>query len=145
MNKILKKFTISLFILFLLCLTTWASDKELAHDKIRQIQELEKRFPIKPHHKKLLFNCEACHEDQGADPLKYKNIGDKGCLSCHKSKEYLADRLKFMDLLKANPHNSIHDGPNLYCDECHMEHKKSINMCSECHENEVPLWMGETP
>ena len=24
-----------------------------------------------------------------------------------------------MDTLKANPHNSVYDGPTLYCGECH--------------------------
>lgn len=42
-----------------------------------------------------------------------------------------------MDALHVNPHNSIHDGPKLYCDECHFEHKKSENMCLSCHSNDV--------
>ncbi|CAD7289232.1 cytochrome c3 family protein [Campylobacter suis] len=107
--------------------------------------ELRQKHKIKPHHEHLAFDCIDCHEGQGDDPSKFKAIGDKGCLSCHKSKAFMAQRLKFMDTLKANPHNSVHDGPTLYCDECHFEHKQSTNMCTECHEHEVPQWMGVTP
>ncbi|RXJ69801.1 cytochrome C [Halarcobacter ebronensis] len=109
--------------------------------------EVKKKFPIKSHHAELSFNCVHCHEGQGDDPEKFKTPGDEGCLSCHKDKQYLANRLKFMDPLKFSPHNSIHDGPTLYCDECHNEHKPSINMCSECHEHEIndKLWMKATP
>lgn len=114
--------------------------------KIAVSDELRAKYKIKPHHEHLSFDCVDCHQNQGDDPSKFKAIGDAGCLSCHKSKKLLADRLKFMDTLKANPHNSVHDGPTLYCDECHNEHKPSTNMCSECHEHEVPQWMnGVTP
>ena len=107
--------------------------------------ELKEKFPIKPHHAKLSFKCTDCHENQGDNPENFKLIGDEGCLSCHKSKVYLAERLKFMDALHVNPHNSIHDGPKLYCDECHFEHKKSDNMCLSCHSNDVKIWMRPTP
>ena len=107
--------------------------------------EMKEKFPIKPHHAKLSFKCTDCHEGQGDDPENFKAIEDKGCLSCHKTKQYLADRLKFMDALHTNPHNSIHDGPKLYCDECHFEHKKSDNMCLSCHSNDVKIWMKATP
>lgn len=107
--------------------------------------ELKEKFPMKPHHEKLSFKCTDCHEGQGDEPENFKAIDDKGCLSCHKTKQYLADRLKFMDNLHVNPHNSIHDGPKLYCDECHFEHKPSENMCLSCHSNDVKLWMRKTP
>ncbi|BCX78729.1 cytochrome c3 family protein [Campylobacter sp. 19-13652] len=107
--------------------------------------ELSVKYPLKPHHEHLALGCADCHENQGDEPSKFKAIGDKGCLSCHKSKKLLAKRLEFMDVLKANPHNSVHDGPTLYCDECHNEHKESTNMCLECHEHEVKEWMGVTP
>lgn len=107
--------------------------------------ELREKHQLKPHHAKLKFTCIDCHAGQGDDPSKFKAIGDKGCISCHGDKKKIAKRLEYMDLLKANPHNSVHDGPTLYCDECHNEHKKSTNMCVECHEHEVPQWMGVTP
>lgn len=107
--------------------------------------ELRKEFPMKPHHENLSFDCIHCHEGQGDNPKEYETPGDEGCLSCHKDKESLATRLKFMDELKVNPHNSIHDGPNLFCDECHNEHRPSENMCMECHQHEIEIWMKETP
>lgn len=113
--------------------------------KLNITADLREKYPIKSHHERLSFDCIHCHDNQGNDPAKFKNPGDKGCLSCHESKEHMARRTAFMDLLDANPHNSIHDGPTLYCDECHMEHKKSFNMCDECHELEVKKWMRVTP
>lgn len=107
--------------------------------------ELKEKFPLKPHHAKLSFRCTDCHEGQGDNPEDYKEIGDKGCLACHKSKEYVAKRLKFMDAIHTNPHNSVHDGTRLSCDECHFEHKKSDNMCASCHSNDVKIWMKATP
>jgi Zn finger protein HypA/HybF involved in hydrogenase expression len=107
--------------------------------------ELQEKFPLKNHHAKLSLKCADCHEGQGDEPENFQMIGDEGCLSCHKSKQYLADRLKFMDVLHVNPHNSIHDGQRLYCDECHFEHQKSENMCLSCHSNDVKIWMKDTP
>ncbi|MBE3606721.1 cytochrome c3 family protein, partial [Campylobacter sp. RM13119] len=91
--------------------------------KIVMSDELKAKYKLKPHHEHLAFDCIDCHTNQGDDPSKFKNIKDEGCLSCHGTKKLLAQRLKFMDTLKANPHNSVHDGPTLYCDECHFEHK----------------------
>nr|WP_240332070.1 cytochrome c3 family protein [Sulfurospirillum tamanensis] len=107
--------------------------------------ELKEEFPLKSHHAKLSFECTFCHVGQGDDPKEFTYIGDEGCLSCHQSKEHMAERLAFMDKLHVNPHNSIHDGPTLYCDECHNEHKPSTNMCTECHEHDIDLWMRPTP
>ncbi|ATB69349.1 cytochrome c3 family protein [Sulfurospirillum diekertiae] len=120
-------------------------DTNTSSPKINMTPELKKEFPIKAHHEKLSLSCTDCHEGQGDDPKDLKLIGDKGCLSCHKTKQFLADRLKFMDALHTNPHNSIHDGPKLYCDECHNEHKPSENMCLSCHSNDVKIWMRPTP
>lgn len=107
--------------------------------------ELREEYPLKSHHAKLSLECVFCHEGQGDNPREFKMIGDEGCLSCHQSKVHMAERLAFMDKLHVNPHNSIHDGPTLYCDECHNEHKPSTNMCTECHEHDIDLWMRPTP
>ncbi|MBS9782202.1 MAG: cytochrome c3 family protein [Arcobacter sp.] len=109
--------------------------------------KLKKEFPIQEFHEKLSLDCSFCHEGQGNNPREFSAPDEKVCLACHKSKEYLAKRLEFMDALKVNPHNSIHDGPTLYCDECHRSHTKSVNMCAECHEKEIKedLWMRKTP
>ncbi|MBR8461432.1 cytochrome c3 family protein [Campylobacter sp. faydin G-105] len=125
--------------------TTNSAKSDLNVTKIVVSDELRAKYKIKPHHEHLAFDCIDCHSRQGDDPSKFKAIGDNGCMQCHKSKKLIAQRLNFMDTLKANPHNSVHDGPTLYCDECHFEHKESTNMCIECHEHEVPQWMGVTP
>ncbi len=115
--------------------------------KIIVTPEQEKKYSMKTEHAKLSLECVFCHEGQGKDASSFEAPEEDACLSCHKTKEYLAERLAFMDTHKANPHNSIHDGPNLYCDECHREHEPSVNMCAECHEAEIEknIWMKETP
>lgn len=131
----------------LICSCLFANDMNKV-DLATQIQisdELRQKHKLKPHHERFKFTCIDCHNNQGTDPSKFKAIGDNGCISCHGDKKRIAQRLEYMDLLKANPHNSVHDGPTLYCDECHNEHKPSQNMCTECHEHEVPQWMGVTP
>lgn len=116
-------------------------------EQISVTPELRKEFPIKSHHEALSLDCVHCHEGQGHNPKEFQATGDEACLSCHKDKKSLAQRLEFMDVLHVNPHNSIHDGPNLFCDECHNEHQPSINMCAECHEKEIEhkVWMKDTP
>jgi hypothetical protein len=109
--------------------------------------ELKAKYPLKSHHADLSLECVYCHEGQGKDPSKFEDPDETACLSCHKSKDYLAQRLAFMDTIKANPHNSVHDGKNLYCDECHHEHEPSENMCAQCHEKEIKtnIWMRKVP
>ncbi len=110
-------------------------------------EQIRKKYPLKSHHAELSLKCVFCHEGQGDNPEEFGLVEEEACISCHKSKKYLAKRLAFMDKLHVNPHNSIHDGPTLYCDECHNEHKPSVNMCAECHEKEIKtdLWMRKTP
>lgn len=109
--------------------------------------EQKEKYPLKSVHAGLSLECVFCHANQGDDPEHFEAAEEESCLSCHKTKVYLAERLSFMDTHKANPHNSVHDGPNLYCDECHREHEPSVNMCAECHEKEIEnnVWMKETP
>lgn len=133
------------FLAVILNLSANEAQKALADKNLGMTSELLEKYPIKDHHSVLMFNCLNCHADQGERAEDFKDPGERACLSCHKSKKYMAQRLAYMDLLKANPHNSVHDGPNLYCDECHREHKESVNMCDECHEREVKLWMRKTP
>ncbi|WP_459819406.1 cytochrome c3 family protein [Campylobacter concisus] len=80
--------------------------------------ELRAKHKLKPHHEHLSFDCIDCHQNQGDDPSKFKATSDNGCLSCYKSKKLLADGPKLMDILKANSHKSVHDGPILYCSKC---------------------------
>lgn len=135
-------------IFFLTIASLWAVNKVKTPDEAIEVtpqiavsSELREKYTIKPHHEKLSLDCIHCHEGQGTDPEQFEFIDDAGCLSCHGSKEKIAKRTEYMDLFHTNPHNSFHDGPTLNCDECHQVHQPSINMCTECHEKEVPNWM----
>ncbi|WP_411706386.1 cytochrome c3 family protein [Edaphovirga cremea] len=97
---------------------------------------------LKPHHQKMQFSCNACH--QGQDPSAYKPLSTKECLACHGSAEKVARRTGFMDPNQTNPHRSLHDGLDLDCYECHAEHKPSTNLCQVCHDNTAD-WFGPTP
>ncbi len=109
--------------------------------------EQKEKYPLKPIHASLSLKCIFCHEGQGNNIEGFKAVREATCLECHGTKEKLAKRLGVIDTIKANPHNSIHDGTRLQCDECHNEHKPSTNMCTECHEKEIQtnMWMGQTP
>jgi len=123
------------------------SSSPVAKDKteINITPELKEKYPLKAAHAKLSLQCVYCHEGQGNKPEDFKYVREKTCLECHGSKEKLAGRLGFIG--KANPHNSIHDGTRLECDECHSEHQESTNMCAECHEKEIKtqMWMRKIP
>lgn len=95
------------------------------------------KYPIKSYHQELQLDCKNCH---GEGPEEdYEELEDEQCLSCHKSKEYLAERISFMEKDQTSPHNSYHDGTTLSCYECHRSHEKSVNMCADCHN--VETWM----
>ncbi|MFT7005065.1 MAG: hypothetical protein ACJAWW_002434 [Sulfurimonas sp.] len=154
MKNIVKAISAISFLLFTIITVVNANEEKSvtlssAEESTKVVVTLEqaKKYSMKTEHAKLSLECVFCHVDQGEDASNFEAPEEDACLSCHKSKQYLAERLSFMDTHKANPHNSIHDGPNLYCDECHREHKPSVNMCSECHEKEIKnnLWMKETP
>lgn len=144
-----------LFCFFLLLSCLYANSQEEESTKLSSNSDVEikvtpeqkEKYHLKPVHGQLYFDCIFCHEGQGNNPENFEAPDEEVCLACHKSKLYLAKRLEFMDTLKANPHNSVHDGPNLYCDECHREHEPSVNMCSECHLKEIKnnIWMKATP
>ncbi len=116
--------------------------------KIEEKSELQKKFPIKKHHERLSLDCIFCHEGQGYDPKEFFEPDEKVCLSCHKSKKYLAQRLGFLDITGLNPHNSLHYGTSLSCDYCHHSHEESENRCLDCHhtpQTSEYLWMQKVP
>lgn len=96
-------------------------------------------YQIKSYHQALQLECKHCHGDGPKE--EYEELEDESCLSCHKTKDLLADRLKFMDEFETNPHNSVHDGTSLNCYECHSSHEPSNNMCADCHN--IKTWMKE--
>lgn len=101
------------------------------------VNSTTKKYPIKSYHKAIQLECKNCHGDMPKED--YEELEDEQCISCHKSKEYLAKRLSFMEKDETSPHNSYHDGTNLSCYECHRSHEESINMCADCHN--VETWM----
>lgn len=106
------------------------------------VSELTANYTLKPHHKKLNLPCTACHKEKEVGD--YKPLATKDCLSCHGSAEKVAKRTGFMDINHTNPHRSLHDGLDLDCYECHVEHKPSSNLCETCHDN-TRDWFGTTP
>lgn len=98
-------------------------------------------FGLKSHHEKLQLECSDCHVN--SDKGEYKRLETNDCLQCHNSTETVAKRTQFMDVNHTNPHNSLHDGLDLDCYECHAEHKPSQNLCSFCHN--TTTWMGQVP
>lgn len=140
MNNIFKITTIVCFLCFGLFSYSNIKETELTENIS---PETKAKYYLKHEHKKLSLECIFCHENQGNDPEKYEAPEEEVCLSCHKSKDYLAERLSFMDVLKTNPHNSNHYGKRQTCDECHLEHEESYNMCVKCHESVLPFWMGK--
>lgn len=115
--------------------------------EIKVTQEQKEKYPLKPIHASLSLKCVFCHEGQGNNVEEFKVVRETTCLECHGTKQKLAERLGMIGTINANPHNSIHDGTRLACDECHNEHKPSTNMCAECHEKEIQtnMWMRQTP
>ena len=51
--------------------------------KIVVSDELRANHKLKPYYEYLSFDCIDCHQNQGDNPSKFKEIGDNGCTSCH--------------------------------------------------------------
>lgn len=97
---------------------------------------------IKPHHQAVQLICKNCH--QLANEGEFKPLKTETCLACHVSAEKVARRTGFMDINHTNPHNSLHDGLDLDCHECHKEHQPSANLCQTCHDN-TSDWFKAVP
>jgi fumarate reductase flavoprotein subunit len=79
-------------------------------------------------HKKRGVACLACHGE--ATPKTAAS--EKGCLSCHKSLEAVAE--KTIDMTPANPHkNHITEANKIECTQCHNGHKADVPSCTNCH------------
>ena len=72
------------------------------------------------------IGCSDCHHDLS----KAGYLSSDECLACHGSFEEVAALTKD---LERNPHNSPHYGIRVDCDLCHLVHRKSENMCGQCH------------
>ncbi len=79
-------------------------------------------------HKSRSVACLACHGEAAPKTA----ASEKGCLSCHKSLEAVAE--KTIDMAPGNPHkNHITEANNLECTQCHSGHKADVPTCTNCH------------
>jgi hypothetical protein len=79
-------------------------------------------------HKSRGIACLACHGEAAPKTA----ASEKGCLTCHKSMEAVAEKTK--DMLPANPHkNHITASNKVECTQCHNGHKADSPACTNCH------------
>lgn len=73
--------------------------------------------------------CETCHGKGQA--LTFPD--DKACTQCHNI-DALAEQTKRPEEDKwQNPHNNLHYGKEVPCQDCHGEHVSKKPICSNCH------------
>jgi DnaJ-class molecular chaperone len=77
---------------------------------------------IRDYHKDVIGNdCKTCH-DNGISQFP----SDESCLQCHDVARSEEDKWQ-------NPHNNLHYGKEVPCQECHGEHTPKEPLCSNCH------------
>ncbi len=72
--------------------------------------------------------CEQCH----GKVKKPEEVAMDKCVSCHGPTAKLAE--KTANVKPHNPHESPHYGTDADCNLCHHQHKKSENLCAQCHK-----------
>ena len=88
----------------------------------------EERPFMADRHKTAKVACAGCHD--GEEQPKTAAT-QKGCITCHKSLEAVAERTKDFE---KNPHkNHITDSSDVECTQCHQGHKADIVLCNQCH------------
>jgi Cytochrome c3 len=75
-------------------------------------------------HKSIGIDCFGCHQES---PPKQK-AQSVVCMGCHGDYTKVAAKTSHLNV---NPHET-HMG-ELDCNQCHKGHKKSVNICSQCH------------
>jgi cytochrome b subunit of formate dehydrogenase len=98
---------------------------------------LKSKMPTGHTHMLSGISCRVCHGD--GEPSA--EVEMKTCTNCHDTKTLAEVPAKGPSL--PNPHNS-HYGTDLDCSLCHFQHKKSGNMCLDCHsfDNVTPSPMA---
>ncbi|BDY06848.1 cytochrome c3 family protein [Ferrimonas sp. YFM] len=101
------------------------------------------KMPLKSYHKEIFSDdkgnveCSSCH----GDSKPYTIPDEDACLTCHGSKEDLAEETERPGhgaAYEPNPHDSLHYGQDLSCVYCHAQHKKTEVYCNNCHEFKYP-------
>ena len=70
--------------------------------------------------------CASCHGSG-----KPTAVTTDKCVSCHDLDKLVA---RTAQVKPKNPHTSPHYGKELDCDNCHVQHGRSVNFCNDCHE-----------
>ncbi|OEG73753.1 cytochrome C [Shewanella colwelliana] len=73
-------------------------------------------------------DCKVCH-DNGIKQFP----SDQACLQCHDVDDLAEQTARSEEAKWQNPHNNLHYGKDLPCQECHGEHKPKKPLCSNCH------------
>lgn len=109
--------------------------------------------PSMSKHAQRGVQCTACH-----DGSSFKPASASKCIVCHKQDSLAkkTERLNFISKMKnqktgeikehmalINPHDSYHFGKTEDCNDCHREHRQSVNDCATCHD--VKAWGMKDP
>ncbi len=103
----------------------WAACLE-CHERNDADSTLAGKLPGAHAHALAGEGCTSCH---GAG--KPEAVTTAQCTQCHKLDALVA---KTAAVKPKNPHTSPHYGKDLDCDNCHIQHGKSVNFCNDCHE-----------
>ncbi len=83
-------------------------------------------------HKKINVTCAGCHDGETQPKTA---ATQKGCITCHKSLEAVAEKTKDFE---KNPHdNHLTQNTDIECTQCHQGHKADVVLCNQCHSGMV--------
>jgi hypothetical protein len=84
---------------------------------------------IRDYHKEVIGkDCKTCH-DNGIKQFP----SDQSCLQCHDIDDLAKQTARSEEDKWQNPHNNLHYGKEVPCQECHGEHTPKQPLCSNCH------------
>jgi hypothetical protein len=104
----------------------WADCLE-CHERADADSTLAGKLPAAHAHALAGEGCASCHGATG----KPAAVATERCLSCHALDKLVA---RTAQVKPKNPHTSPHYGKELDCDNCHVQHGRSVNFCNDCHE-----------
>ncbi|QYK07154.1 cytochrome c3 family protein [Shewanella zhangzhouensis] len=74
--------------------------------------------------------CKSCH---GVNEPSQRPA-DNACQKCHNIDKLAAKTINSGHNEYENPHNNMHYGKRVPCQDCHGEHQTKEVMCNNCHE-----------
>lgn len=102
------------------------SDCTKCHQPGDEDSSLAGKMPASHAHALAGQDCASCHGTE-----KPAAVPTAKCASCHDLDKLVA---RTSTVKPKNPHTSPHYGKELDCDNCHVQHGKSLNFCNDCHE-----------